>query len=128
MHLIYICTGVESAAFPGQSDEEKDRLLHMVRLDNYIFLRVGSVPVFRLSVCETKMFPSYSGPPFDLNFFVSYSISMIWRLYTNFLQVVVGGGPTGIELSGELRDFLEVRPIFPMSFTPCHLTLYLYQL
>ncbi|OAX43431.1 NADH dehydrogenase [Rhizopogon vinicolor AM-OR11-026] len=41
---------VESAAFPGQSDEEKDRLLHMV---------------------------------------------------------VVGGGPTGIELSGELRDFLE---------------------
>jgi hypothetical protein len=24
--------GVESAAFPGQSDEEKDRLLHMVRL------------------------------------------------------------------------------------------------
>ncbi|KAG1733906.1 NDE2, mitochondrial external NADH dehydrogenase [Suillus paluster] len=41
---------VESAAFPGQSDDEKDRLLHMV---------------------------------------------------------VVGGGPTGIELSGELRDFLE---------------------
>ncbi|KAG2744851.1 NADH dehydrogenase [Suillus brevipes Sb2] len=41
---------VESAAFPGPSDEEKDRLLHMV---------------------------------------------------------VVGGGPTGIELSGELHDFLE---------------------
>ncbi|KAH7926603.1 NDE2, mitochondrial external NADH dehydrogenase [Leucogyrophana mollusca] len=41
---------VESAAFPGQSDDEKDRLLHMV---------------------------------------------------------VVGGGPTGIELSGELHDFLE---------------------
>ncbi|KAF7968064.1 hypothetical protein HWV62_32093, partial [Athelia sp. TMB] len=41
---------VESAAFPGQSAEEQDRLLHMV---------------------------------------------------------VVGGGPTGIELSGELHDFLE---------------------
>ncbi|EGN94415.1 NDE2, mitochondrial external NADH dehydrogenase [Serpula lacrymans var. lacrymans S7.3] len=41
---------VESAAFPGQSDQEIDRLLHMV---------------------------------------------------------VVGGGPTGVELSGELHDFLE---------------------
>ncbi|EKM53103.1 uncharacterized protein PHACADRAFT_210820 [Phanerochaete carnosa HHB-10118-sp] len=41
---------VESAAFPGQSKEEVDRLLHMV---------------------------------------------------------VVGGGPTGVELSGELHDFLE---------------------
>jgi len=53
---------------------------------------------------------------------------MVWKLYANFLQVVVGGGPTGIELSGELRDFLEVRPIFSISFTPCHLALYLYQL
>lgn len=42
--------GVETAAFPGQSSEEVDRLLHMV---------------------------------------------------------VVGGGPTGVELSGELHDFLE---------------------
>ncbi|KAH8078716.1 NADH dehydrogenase [Cristinia sonorae] len=41
---------LESAAFPGQSEEEVDRLLHMV---------------------------------------------------------VVGGGPTGIELSGEIHDFLE---------------------
>ncbi|KAF7303774.1 Mitochondrial external NADH dehydrogenase [Mycena indigotica] len=41
---------LESAAFPGQSEEEIDRLLHMV---------------------------------------------------------VVGGGPTGVELSGELHDFLE---------------------
>jgi hypothetical protein len=30
--LIDTPPGVESAAFPGQSDEEKDRLLHMVRL------------------------------------------------------------------------------------------------
>ncbi|KAG6888259.1 hypothetical protein C0992_009148 [Termitomyces sp. T32_za158] len=43
---------IETAAFPGQSNEEQERLLHMV---------------------------------------------------------VVGGGPTGIELSGELHDFLEVR-------------------
>ncbi|KDQ51852.1 hypothetical protein JAAARDRAFT_40677 [Jaapia argillacea MUCL 33604] len=41
---------IESAAFPGQSSEEQDRLLHIV---------------------------------------------------------VVGGGPTGVELSGELHDFLE---------------------
>lgn len=34
MHLIDTSIGVESAAFPGQSDDEKDRLLHMVRLDN----------------------------------------------------------------------------------------------
>ncbi len=42
---------MESAAFPGQTPEEVERLLHMV---------------------------------------------------------VVGGGPTGIELSGEIHDFLEV--------------------
>lgn len=42
---------VESAGFPGQSEDEIQRLLHMV---------------------------------------------------------VVGGGPTGVELSGELHDFLEV--------------------
>ena len=33
----------------------------------------------------------------------------------------MGGGPTGIELSGELRDFLEVR----LPSTSCHLTSYL---
>ena len=59
--------GVETAAFPGQKDDEIDRLLHMVNL--HIF---------------------------------SYKI-----LILTFSQVVVGGGPTGIELSGELHDFLE---------------------
>lgn len=35
---------------------------------------------------------------------------------SNVNQVVVGGGPTGVELSGELHDFLEVR-IISFSFT-----------
>lgn len=39
-------------------------------------------------------------------------------------QVVVGGGPTGIELSGELRDFLEVR-LPSLSLMSCRLTVYL---
>jgi NADH:ubiquinone reductase (non-electrogenic) len=59
---------VESAGFPGQSDKEIERLLHMVKL--------------------------YA--PSDI-------IPLISR------QVVVGGGPTGVELSGELHDFLEVN-------------------
>ncbi|KAG6828439.1 hypothetical protein H0H92_007966 [Tricholoma furcatifolium] len=59
---------IETAAFPGQSAEEQERLLHMV----------------------------------------TYSFSSAFAAsYDHFLQVVVGGGPTGIELSGELHDFLE---------------------
>ena len=32
-------------------------------------------------------------------------------------QVVVGGGPTGIEVAGELHDFLEVCHLLPHSTT-----------
>jgi len=59
---------VESAGFPGQSDEEVERLLHMV---------------------------------------------------------VVGGGPTGVELSGELHDFLEedLRDWYPELANKMKITL-----
>ena len=43
------------------------------------------------------------------------TVSYTWYIFTtlflykvsDYLQVVVGGGPTGVELSGELHDFLE---------------------
>lgn len=58
--------GLETAAFPGQSDEEVERLLHMVR-------------------------------PYPYNLRLSF-------LFLHPGKVVVGGGPTGIELRSVLAS------------------------
>jgi len=68
-NIDHYVTGVESAAFPGQSPEEVDRLLHMV---------------------SASIYPTLTGD-----------------LRCPFLQVVVGGGPTGVELRYVSQTFLS---------------------
>jgi len=46
--------GVESAAFPGQSQDEVDRLLHMVSFD-VTFCALWNNPFYRLSLEEVQL-------------------------------------------------------------------------
>lgn len=39
MQRLILRTGVETAAFPGQSQEEIDRLLHVVRVEKLEYFR-----------------------------------------------------------------------------------------
>jgi NADH:ubiquinone reductase (non-electrogenic) len=92
---------IETAMFKGQSQEEKDRLLHMVR----------STP-WDPGLFQDPQHPRFRG--FRRN-----------KTADSMTQVVVGGGPTGVEFAAELQDFFEddLRKWVPDISDSFHVTL-----
>jgi NADH:ubiquinone reductase (non-electrogenic) len=93
-----LLAGVESAAFPGQSDDEIDRLLHLVRINT----------------SQTD----YLHPLFCRWWSVVVQLGL--RLGMLFLTLCARLLPSLLLLSGEMHDFLEVRVLYISAYMRSH--------